>query len=139
VLDERYKGWRVAAFTGDAGCQAQAGASPTVLTGDFDSDGRDDRALLIDTPQGPALVAALRELTTFRLFTLEEPGAVPAAARYLYLEPRGKRFPSGVEGLDDFLSHTTAAVATCSSSERVAFVWTGIGFKRVVMAGSATQ
>lgn len=136
VLDERFKGWRLATFAGDATCQAQAGANPTVLSADFDSDGRDDRALLIETAQGTALVAGLRELTTFRLFTLEEPGSGTAAGRYLYLEPRGKRFPSGVEGLDDFLSHTTAAVATCGSAERVAFMWTGIGFKRVVMAAT---
>ena len=134
ALDERYSGWRLATFSGDAACQAQAGASPVAITGDLDSDSRDDRALLIETPQGLRIVAAMRELDAFRIFELDQPAA-GSAARYLYLEARGKRFPSGMSGLDDHFSHPTVAAATCGGAERIAYVWTGITFQRIVLGG----
>jgi hypothetical protein len=132
AVDERHPGWRLATFSGDATCQAAAGENPAVVSGDLDSDGRIDRALLIETPKGLQIVAGIRGLDAFRVFdldTVENAGA----GRYLTLEPRGRRFPSGVSGIDDYLSHVTVALATCGSTAKIAYVWAGSGFRRVRM------
>jgi hypothetical protein len=132
ALDDEFRGWRLATFAGDAACQAQAGQSPWAIMGDFNSDGQSDRALVIETAEGLAIVAALRGLDAFRVHKVDTVAA-GSAARYLRLEARGHKFPSGVAGVDDHFSHETLAAYTCGGTERVAYVWTGAGFKRVVL------
>jgi hypothetical protein len=137
VMDDRFPGWTIAPFAGDAACQTAAGSSPSIVAGDFDSDGRSDRALLIETPQGRAVVVALRMLDTFRVWVVDTSTAGGSTVHYLRLEPRGQRYPSGIEGVTDYLANETVAAATCGATERVAFAWTGSGFRRVVLGAPA--
>jgi hypothetical protein len=130
ALDEQWHGWELATVDARAlACRPDGSASPAVVQGDFDDDGRGDAALLIKTSQGVRLVAAFTRVDDVLVFDVDSLGDTTADG-YLGLEPRGAKFINPHTNLDDYFGADTPAVYRCDGS-RVAYLWSGVGFTKL--------
>jgi len=131
ALDDKYPGWTLAQFSsGDAACDARAGASPTKINDDFNTDGFGDWALQIRSGDAIKLVVVMGWLADFRVYEVESaPGE--KATRFLVDLKRGTKYTNPVTKSDEYLSHNSVVTKSCAV-DQVFYLWNGDGFRKVV-------
>ena len=126
-LGRQFPGWQLAAL--ESSCQAQAGDSPSLVSGDFNSDTLPDFAVQLQaTAPGVAIAVAFTGLDDARVVQLDT-GAGAAAPRILSIARRGTKFTSAA-GVDDYFPHATLIATTCAG-ERTAYSWNGSTFTAI--------
>jgi hypothetical protein len=130
ALDDRFKGWELAAADSQtAACRPDGGGSPVFVQADFNGDGAPDVALAVKTGDGVRLIAVLARVedgTVVDVDTLDMAGA------YLSVEKRGTKFKDPVYGLDDYFAADTLAVRRCGQPTTI-YRWDGAAFEKVVI------
>jgi hypothetical protein len=138
ALDKKWPGWQMAAIDpASASCLADQTAARAVVEGDFDSDGRADIGAAIQTPQGVRLVAMTWREWGYEVYDLDSLGDKMASA-YLGRERPGAKFLNPNTQLDDYFPTDTLAAYTCSGG-RTAYLWTGLGFRKIVIGNKPPQ
>jgi hypothetical protein len=130
LLDAKYKGWKLATVT-PSGCPDRMGASPALISADFNSDGFPDWALQIKTTGGVKLIAVMGYLQDFRIYELES-STDPEASRFLTIGHRGTKFTNPQTSLEDYFTNETIVTASCGR-DRVAYLWVGFSFLKAVI------
>jgi hypothetical protein len=132
-LARQFPGWQLAAL--ESSCQAQAGNSPSLVSGDFNSDTLPDLAVQIQaTAPGVALVVAFTGLDDARIVQIDT-RAGAAAPRILSVARKGSKFTSAA-GADDYFPHATLVAMTCAG-DRTAYLWNGATFTAVPLKAPA--
>lgn len=132
LLDDAFKRWQLATVDPRAlDCRRDGENAPVLVTGDLNGDGNPDIAVAVATRNGVRLVAILARVTGGVVVEMGELGATSAAG-YLGLEPRGRAFKTIDDPIGDFFAADTVTVSRCGQP-RTAYVWTGTGFRKVVL------
>lgn len=131
ALNNKYPGWTLAQFSGsDAACGTRAGASPTQVNDDFNTDGFGDWALEIKSGDTVKLVVIMGWLADFRVYEIEStPG--DKAPVYLTDLKRGTKYTNPVTKAAEYLSHNSLVTESCAG-DRVFYLWNGDGFRKVM-------
>ena len=138
ALDEKYPGWTLAEFSGgDAACSTRAGASPTQVNDDFNTDGFGDWALELHQGDSVKLVVVMGWLADFRVYEIES-AQTDKAARFLTHLKRGTKYINPVTQSDEYLSHNSLVTQSCAG-DQVFYLWNGDGFRKVVPAKSTAS
>jgi hypothetical protein len=129
VLTQQYRGWKPAA---PASCAA---ASSNPLRGDFNGDGRPDWALqMVDGQNQRHLVVLIARIDEFDAFDLgaDAGDTVMAAIKV------GTPYTEPGHVLPDYFGTDAIGDGPCAKPDH-AYVWTGSGFRRVVLTGGGSS
>lgn len=130
ALDDTFKKWQPATVDPQsATCRREAGSPPALLRADLNSDGRPDVALALEAADGVHLVVVFERLVDSVVVDVDRLGQT-AADGYLMIEPRGSSYPK--DGLEDYFTAATLAVYRCGQA-RAVYLWSGLGFRKVVL------
>jgi hypothetical protein len=133
VVDHAWKNWRLVEVNaaGNAACvQGLNGQSPSLVSGDFNGDGRADYALQIVTSKGIQLIALIQRLDGFDLHDIATLSATPPSV--LRVEPRGTTYHTAASFLTRYFGNDTVSVTACGG-DQTAYFWTGSGFTPTVI------
>ena len=131
ALNRMYPGWKPAVFApSDAACRDRAGATPTILTDDLNSDGFADWVLQIQTADAIKLVVVMGWLSDYRPIEVES-WSGSQVDRFLAKFPRGTKYTNPLTKSADYLGHNSFATVTCAG-EKVFYFWDGDSFQKVI-------
>jgi hypothetical protein len=132
-LKKKWPEWAPAAVaTAIDTCRPGGKPAAALVTADFDSDGHADFAAAIQTKAGVRLVVLTWRPWGFDLYDVDSLGDHGLDASVLVAAP-GLKFVNPRSGLDDYFSGDTLMTRSCGSGA-TAYIWTGVGFTRVVIA-----
>jgi hypothetical protein len=132
LLDEKWKGWRLAGVDPQATSCHPDGQSGARVEADLDSDGRADLALLVTTPGGVRLAAIFNRIGERMLHDVDGLGETTASAA-IGVQRRGTKFRSEGSSVDSYFSADTIVAQRCGAPA-TAYVWNGLTFTKVVIA-----
>ena len=128
LLDEKWKGWRLASLDPQATSCHMDGQFAPVVQADLDGDGRPDVAVAVTTAKGVRLAAIFNRQHDSVLQDIDAIGDT-AAAGWIDAARRGTKFRRAGSTVDDYFSTDTLIVKPCSGP-RTAYFWTGLGFSK---------
>jgi hypothetical protein len=132
ALDDRFKGWELAAVDAQAtACRTDGGELPAIVQADFNSDGEPDVALAVRTGDDVRLIAVLARVEDSTVVVVDSIGHDMAGA-YLTVEKRGTKFKDPIYGLDDYFTNDTLAVHRCGEQTTI-YRWDGAAFEKGVI------
>jgi hypothetical protein len=139
AIDDVFKDWEIAPMPAASGaCEPDGGPPAAVARGDFNSDGQPDVATQIKTADGVIhLVMVFARMTDSVVSEVDRVGQGTAGG-FLVVEPRGRSFVNPAGGLQDYFVADTVALYRCNHS-RTAYLWTGLGFRKVELPEEINQ
>jgi hypothetical protein len=128
LLDERWKGWRLATVDNVGACAATLnGRSPSFVRADLNGDGTEDVALQIATDDGIRIIAAISRMNDD--VELIEVDQVSGAPEVLGFAQRGKKFSPDDLAQFDYFGVDTLTTSRCEKTT-TAYFWMGASFRK---------
>lgn len=129
ALNSRLQGWQLARVTKEVSKVAKGQFNPVIGIGDFDGDGRNDEAILVQHAGQTKVAVCLVTASGTRLVVIEE----PYCSDYLFISKAGSEQYDHETGKTEVIKNDGISVF-CFESAGATYLYDGQAFRKLIFS-----